>query len=394
MLQNREEGAGNLNSLEALEILREAAENPARQATQWQEEHGGKVIGFLLSDVPEELIHAAGFLPYAVNAEEGKLEFADAHLQTWACSFSRNALAVALQDKISFLDGLIIPQTCDTTRMLLGIWKHVRPLPLMENYRLPRQVDRPSAGAYLYGELERIKKRLEEFRGKKIEEGALKNSIALYNHNRQLLRQLYGIQVEAPQVLSSKDLFKIIKAAMVMPREKLNQLLRQLFAVLKEEKECFTRASRHQLVISGTLLEPLELLDFINEKGGVVVADDLKNGFRYLEADVAANGDPLEALVQRQLKRMPAAFYEIREKRRAEYLVKLAREKEAGGVIFLHLKFCEPENYDYYDNMQAMEKAGIPAIRIETAYGGIPLGQLQTRVHAFIEMLGGEDAVR
>lgn len=382
-----------MNSREIIAIFRDAAANPGDQAAQWKRDNGGKVIGFLLSDVPEELIHAAGFLPYAVNAEEGKLEFADAHLQTWACSFSRNSLAAAVQGKLPFLDGLIIPQTCDTMRMLLGIWKHVSPLPFMENYRLPRQVDRPSAATYLYGELQQLKEGLEAYRGRKIGENELRDSISLYNENRQLLRRLYGIQVEAPHLLGSKDLFIMIKAAMVMPREKLNPLLKQLLAALEKERDPGVKERKYALLISGTLLEPLELLDFINEQGGVVVADDLKNGSRYLDADVVLNGDPMEALVQRQLMRMPSAFYEIKSQRRGAYLVGLAQEKGAQGVLFLHLKFCEPENYDYYDNLQAMEKAAIPAMRVETAYGGIPLGQLQTRVHAFVEILGGEEAV-
>ncbi|MEW5921125.1 MAG: 2-hydroxyacyl-CoA dehydratase family protein [Bacillota bacterium] len=376
---------------EIIEIFKGAAANPGGQAGQWKKEHEGKIFGFLLTDVPEELVHAAGFLPYAVNAEEGMLDFADAHLQTWACSFSRNSLAAAVQGKLSFLDGLIIPQTCDTTRMLMGIWKHVRPLSFMENYRLPRQVDRPSAGDYLHGELKRLKERLEDFRGREIKEDELTESISLYNRNRRLLRRLYMVQVKTPQLLSSKDLFTIIKASMVMPREKVNFLLEQLLAACEAVTGSDHKVERRRLLISGTLLEPLELLDFINEKGGLIVADDLQNGSRYLEADAAENGDPLEALVQRQLKRMPSALYEPQKQRRAKYLVNLAREKGAQGVLFLHLKFCEPENYDYYDNMQAMEKAGIPAMRVETAFGGIPPGQLQTRVHAFMEMLGGED---
>ena len=152
-----------MNIKEIIEIFKGAASNAGDQAGQWKRDNGGKVVGFLLTDVPEELIHAAGFLPYAVNAEEGRLEYADAHLQTWACSFSRNALAAAVQGKLSFLDGLIIPQTCDTTRMLMGIWKHTQPLPYMENYRLPRQVERASARDYLRGELDRLKKSLESY---------------------------------------------------------------------------------------------------------------------------------------------------------------------------------------------------------------------------------------
>ena len=216
-------------------------------------------------------------------------------------------------------------------------------------------------------------------------------SISLYNKNRALLRKLYLLYMENPQLLSGKSFFTIIKATMVMPREKVNILLEQLLALLKKETGKSGKTEKIRLLISGTLLEPLELLDFIDEAGGVVVADDFKNGSRYLDADVSENTDPLDALVERQINRMPSSFYDPEKNSRVEYFKDVIREKEVNGVLFLHLKYCEPENYDFYDNMQAMEQAGVPAMKVETAYGGMPQGQLQTRIHAFLEMLGGGD---
>ena len=101
------------------------------------------------------------------------------------------------------------------------------------------------------------------------------------------------------------------------------------------------------------------------------------------------SGDPLEALADRQINRMPFAGYDIARNPRRHFLARLAREKHARGIIFLHLKYCEAENYDYHDNLQALKKAGIPAMRIETEFGSSSMGQLNTRVQAFMEMVGG-----
>jgi len=389
-LELRGKGANYLDVREIISVFERAAAAPADEAQQWKKEKNGKVMGFMLTDVPEELLHAAGFLPFAVNSVEGRLEYADAHLQSWACSYSRNCLAAAVQGKLSFLDGLVIPHTCDTMRMLMGIWEQIHDLPFMENYRLPRQVARPSAGLYLHGELQRLKGALENLQGRRIEADALRESIALYNSNRRLLRRLYRLHGSDPSSLGSRELFTIIKAAMVMPREKLNLLLKQLLACFEERDTEICRREYIRLLISGTLLEPLQVLDFVSEKGGIIVADDLQNGSRYLEADVEESGDPLEALVERQLTRMPTALYKPQKQKRMEYLANLARERRADGVLFVHLKFCEPENYDYYDNLKGMEKAGITAMAVESSFGGVHAGQLQTRVHAFMEMLGGE----
>lgn len=380
-----------MHKAEIIEFLQEVAENPDWQVRQWKEQKKGKVVGFLLTDVPEELIHAAGFFPYGIGGGQARLDFADVHLQTWACSFIRSSLSLALEGKLNFLDGLIIPQTCDTTRTVSGIWQHANPLPFLQEYRLPRQVDRPSARDYLIYELIRLKEELEKFSGNKITVKKMKESIALYNSNRNLLAQLFVLHEQNPAAISNKELYTIIKAAMLMPREKLNEYLSELVNALNSEN--VTPENKIRLFISGTLLEPLDILDYIDENGGVVVGDDLKNGFRYIDGQVQETGDPLEALAYRQLKRIPSACYDLPHNPRKHFLVKTAQEKKVQGVILLHLKHCEPENYDYYDNIQALEENGIPAMRIETEFVSAPSGQIRTRVEAFLEMVGGENDV-
>jgi len=205
------------------------------------------------------------------------------------------------------------------------------------------------------------------------------------------LRKLYTLHEQNPAALSAKELYTIIQASMLMPREKLNELLVKLLNSMEEETEGATAPPGEtiRLIISGTLLEPLEILDYLEEGGGIVVGDDLQNGFRYIDGDVNENVEPLEALAYRQLNRIPSAGYDIARNPRRYFLVKLAQQKRAHGVILLHLKYCEPENYDYYDNFQALEKAGIHAIRIETEFGTTSLGQIRTRAQAFLEMVGG-----
>lgn len=357
---------------------------------QWKVETGGKVIGFLLSDVPEEIIHAAGFFPYAIVGGSTNLEEANSQLQAWACSHSRSALARALEGKLDFLDGLIIPHTCDTMRMLLDLWQQLRPLPYMENFRLPRQVNRSSAKKYLMGEMERIIEGLGLYRGSNITKEELQASINLYNQNRLLMRRMSELHSLNPNLITSRQLYTVINAAMIMPREKVNRLLKQIIADLEQGLVNTANTRQLPLLMSGTLLEPLEVLEYVEEFGGTVIADDFQNGYRYIEADVNTAFDPLEALADRQLKRIPSAAFDIKQNPRRFFLTNLAKEKEVRGAIFLHLTFCEPENFDSYDNLKAMQAAGLPAIRIETQFGDTGLGQIRTRIHAFMEMVGGE----
>lgn len=378
-----------MNTAELFAPFENAVRDPAGPVTRWKAEGGGAAIGFLLSDVPEELIHAAGFFPYAVTGGNVGLDHADTHLQSWACSYARSCLALALRGKLDFLDGLIVPQACDTTRMLPGIWEQARPLPYMEIFRLPRQVDRGSAGRYLAAELERLGKGLERFAGRQITAESLERSILLYNRSRRLFREIFQLHAGNPSLTGSRELYTLVRGAMVMPREQVNELLEAIAGELRDRSKTAEAVSRKRLVLSGTLLEPPETLDFIEERGGAVIGDDFQNGYRYIEADVPESGNHFQALAERQLGRIPSAAFDTGRNPRRFFLAKLAQEKRADGVIFLHLKYCEPENFDYYDNQQAVEKAGIPAMRIETQFGASP-GQLRTRVHAFMEMIGGD----
>ncbi|OAT85260.1 2-hydroxyacyl-CoA dehydratase subunit D [Desulfotomaculum copahuensis] len=367
----------------------EAVNFPGRHAREWKKEHGGRVIGWLPADVPEELIHAAGFMPFGVPGGHSGVGLADAHLQGWVCSLARSCLALAVQGQLEFLDGLIIPHICDTTRMLGGIWQHVHPLPFMEYYRLPRQVERPSARRYLQAELQRLKSRLEEFSGREISPEQLNRSISLYNRSRSLLRTLSRLHRENPGRLGSRMFYDVVKSAMFMPREKYTGLLEKLVNCIQKEKMERPASVRIPLLLSGAVAEPPEILDMIDQAGGAVVADDMQTGYRYFAVDAPEDGDPLAALAVRQLNQIPGALFDPRNNPRAAFLVEKARNHGVAGVIFLHLKYCEPENYDYYDNQQALDRAGIPGLRLETELGTSSLEQMRTRLQAFLEMVEG-----
>lgn len=352
-----------------------------------RKEQGQKVIGWLPTDVPEELIHAAGAFPVGILGTNDHIHLADAHLQIWSCSLMRGCLEQGLNGTLDFLDGMIIPHTCDTTRMIVGIWRYTLNTPYIDNYLLPRQVDRPSARTYLKGELVRLKSNLEKCTGNVVTDEALRESVKVFNANRAALRSLYEFHANNTQALSSRDLYTVIKAAMFMDKSEHTAIVEELLKELKALEP--VKDNRVRLVISGGVWEPPEILDMIEELGAVVVADDLLTGARYIEPDVDLEGDLLDGLALRQLNRIPFGGFDSTTRERRAFLVETVKKANAQGMVFLHLKFCEPENYDYNDMREAMNQAGIPNIRVETEYANTSLGQVRTRLQAFIEMREG-----
>jgi len=381
------------DSKKILGELRAVLNEPAPAVKKYAAEKAVRVIGHLPTDVPEELVHAAGAYPFGVAAYDAtQINRAGAHLQSWTCSLIRSAFGMALAGKLDYLQGLIVPTICDTTRTVYTTWKKVRPFPFMEAFLLPRQLDRPSAKNYLLGEMGRLKARLEQFTDRKITALDLQNSIRLYNRHRVLLRRLYDWHVRRPDLFGNRAVYDVIKSSLLLPKEEHNELTGRLLGAIEQEaggqKEAKAQTgSTVRVLLSGKIGEPPGLFDILDEAGAVCVGDDLCDAHRYIDYDAAENGDPYVALAERQLARVTPACFTNKKRDRPDFLLEKVRETGADGVIFVHLKFCEPENYDYPFLAETLRAAGIPCLRVETEVGNESLGQIKTRIGAFIEML-------
>lgn len=109
--------------MEKTEWLRRALSEPEQWATQWKAQ-GGKVIGYLCGNVPEEIIVAAGALPVRIMGDpKDTTSLANAYLQSNICPFVRSCLDQGLKGRFKYLDGLIFPHTCDGICRLHDVWK-------------------------------------------------------------------------------------------------------------------------------------------------------------------------------------------------------------------------------------------------------------------------------
>ena len=93
----------------------------------------------------------------------------------------------------------------------------------------------------------------------------------------------------------------------------------------------------------------------------------------------------MDAIVDRYFE-IDCAIFTPNESR-LEHIKTLATKYRADGVVNYALQFCSPYMMESYPLEQALIDEGIPAIRIETDYSQEDIGQLKTRVEAFIETL-------
>jgi len=366
----------------------ERAHDPYTAIRRWKAQKGTKVIGSTLADVPEEVIHAFGFLPVTLLGTHKPLKKAPSLLPDNACSLARSNLELALSYERDLFDGFVLPQVCDTTQHMCDIWRMNFSDTYVESILLPRQVDRPSAKYWVREEMGRLIASLGEWSGRTIDSGDLRESIRIHNENKEILKELYEIKRDNPGTLTNRQMFSLLKLSMQADKKELNETLKSIRGGLKITHE----DGYLPVVLTGITCDPPELFDLFDESRLNIVADTLVTGSRYLQGTVDEQKEPVEALTERHFKR---GFYSpIHDDvfRNAESLKNLYRRCGAKAVIYVHIEFCESEEYDLPDLKAAIKAEGIPFHTMVTEYQTLSLSHARTRLQAFLESLRGGGA--
>ncbi len=325
-----------------------------------------KIFAHFCSYTPEEIIHAAGILPVRYFGKN-TIERANTHLQSYCCSYAKRVLEQGLS---THYDGSVFIHSCDTMQRLSDIWGQNIPEEFHETIVFPIAVEKGLK--YLVKEMTRFKSSIEGYT-KEISEDNLKESVRIYNENRELLQKLYEKRKEGhiPAVV----LDKIMRASMTMAKEEHTELLKEFLEGVELQENPNPR-----LLVAGSLILDPEVLEIVEEYGSIKY-DDLCVGSRYLEKV----GEPsLEGIARRYVKMWcPCRSAPPR----TDYLVEKLKEYSIDGVILLLQKFCEPHSFEAAHTKNTL-KGEYPCLLLELE-DQPSLEQIRTRVQAFCEMLEG-----
>jgi len=348
---------------------------------------GGKVVGWLCTYVPEEIILAAGALPIRIigYSHEANLDDANAHLYINNCTFSRSCLQLGLEGQYEFLDGVVGGSTCDGARRLFDIWRQYVGTPFHHVLTVPRKFSDRAHQLY-YDEVVLFKEHFEEHFGIEITDKALLQSTKVLNESRGLLHELYELRKWAKPPISGAETLEVLNAAYRMPKETFNVWLGELIDELKASDKAFTGRARVMLV--GSVLTNPAFVKSIEDQGALVVTDELCTSTRYWgDKVILDDGRPiLEAISRRYLNNFPCArMYPSDE--RFNRIIEYARDFRVDGVISEIVRYCVPYAHDLPLLTDRLNEVGIPTLALDVEYGTAGSGQIATRVQAFLEML-------
>jgi bzd-type benzoyl-CoA reductase N subunit len=354
---------------------------------------GKKVIGYFCCFVPDEIITAFDMVPYRIQGSQSEpIDQADAFIEPMACPFARSCFNLALKGKYDFLDGFVAPHSCDTVERLYHIWQHNKPAPFNHLINVPHMMG-PSSDEFYRKELAYFIKSLEEWSGRKLDTGKLKDAVRLYNRRRAVLRELYELRKSDPPLVSGTEITKVLVSGMGIPAANHIELVKQFIKEVKERPQ--PKAQKlPRIFIWGNEIDDIAFIKLVEESGAHVVMDDLCTGTRFFWDDVPETEDPLDGIASRYMQthcpRSNVPQTQPRKKdleNRYGYINRFVKEWGVDGVIFYIVRYCDTCELEGPDLREYLNDMKLPVLMIEDDYSTSTIGQLRTRVQAFLEMI-------
>jgi benzoyl-CoA reductase subunit C len=358
---------------------------------EWKARSGGLAVGYLPIYVPRELLHAQGVLPVGLMGGRDDLEIikGDAYYQSYICHIPRSTIELGLNGSLDCLDGLLFPAICDVIRNLSGIWQMLFPGQLVHYLDLPQNFDRELGGSFYRHDLEQLASDLQGRGAAPLTDEALRRSIALYNENRRLVRELYDLRRRQPWTVPTHELYLLLRAALVLPVEEASALFRS-YRELAEADPARLPLDQARVLLTGSFCEqpPLGLIKTLERAGCYIVDDDFVQVHRFIRGDIPTEGDPLENLVRAFLEDAGASPTRyIDEAVKGDELLCRAKASGTEGVLFCAPSFCDPALLDKPMIISRIEPLGIPYIHIQYAENSSQMQPIREQSGTFADSI-------
>ncbi|MDP2936560.1 MAG: 2-hydroxyacyl-CoA dehydratase family protein [Dehalococcoidia bacterium] len=347
---------------------------------------GQKVIAWLCSYFPEEIVYAAGMYPVRMMGGSGETTTADAHLYTNMCSLVRSCLEEGFKGAYDYLDGFVTLNTCDHIRRLYDVWGPSQKTVFNYVIPLPHTISDASL-AYFHHELGRFKEAIEAAFGVNITAEAMEEAIRVYNRTRTLLHRLNDLRKLDEPPITGAEFLEAVVAGTILPKDVYNLMLEQ-YLLEVEFRPGIPTGEKIRLLLVGSEMDDPEYVRMIEDMGGLVVADELCTGTKYFWNLAEADGDPLMSIARRYLTRPECPRMRPASKRLA-HMKDMMKEHKVDAVVMEVIKFCNLHGEDYTIVRNYLRRLGVPLLQLSREYNIGAVGQMRTRVEAFFERIWG-----
>lgn len=359
-------------------------------------EMGKPVIGTFCVYVPEELVTAAdGICIGLCGGAQGSIADAEKILPRNICPMVKSAFGFKVGKICPYfqvVDLVYGETTCDAKKKTWELLDRYVPTHVMEIPQMKRERDKK----LWVEEVKDFKSAVERITGNKTGFKEIAAGIETINAKRASLQRLNSLRHHNPSPISGKDMLLIQQIAFYDEPIRFAAMVHELCDELERrvaQGDAVAPASTPRILVSGTpmALPNWKLHHIIESSGAIVVNEESCIGTRYykdlIDESSTTVDEQLERLTERYMKIDCSCFTPNDD--RIDQVLKEYEESGAEGIIDYCLQFCHTYNIEAVKLREACEKRGIPFMAIETDYSPDDVGQLQTRVEAFIEQIRG-----
>lgn len=356
---------------------------------------GRKIIGSYCVFVPEEIVLAANAtLVGLCSGADFAMEDVEKLLPRNTCALIKSSFGFKIGKVCPYLesaDMIVGENTCDGKKKAYeSLNDLVENLYVMD---LP-QVKSENGKALLRAEYKRFKVAVEDLTGVSITAKSLQEAIRTVNAKRTAIHRLSSLRKADPAPISGLDALLANQVFFydnpVRFTESVNKICDELEKRIEEKKGVFP-AKTPRILISGCpqAVPNWKLPMIVETSGAVIVGEESCVGERGTRNLTDASGgtvdEMLEAIVDRYFLVDCAIFTPNHD--RLQHIREMVAAYRADGVIHYGLQFCQPYLMEAIPVEKALEERNIPCLRIDTDYSMEDVGQLKTRVEAFVEQL-------
>jgi benzoyl-CoA reductase/2-hydroxyglutaryl-CoA dehydratase subunit BcrC/BadD/HgdB len=255
------------------------------------------------------------------------------------------------------------------------------------------QTKSPQARELIKSEYVKFIARIEKLTGNEITPEKLRKGIEIVNAKRKAVYRLLETRKNTPAPISGLDSLLVNQIFFYEDPVRFTQQINSLCDELENRVSSGTGSfpkNAPRILISGCpmAVPNWKVPAIVETSGAVIVAEESCVGERGTR-NLVQGGSSLDALVDALVDRymqIDCAIYSPNPDRLA-HIREMYTKYKADGVILYGIQFCTPYAVEAIGIEKELENSGIPAIRIETDYSQEDVGQLKTRIQAFIERI-------
>lgn len=375
------------------EIFEEFADQRKQSflAIKEAKDKGIPVIGSYCTYFPQEIGMAMGAATVGLcSTSDETINEAEKQLPKNLCPLIKSSYGFAKTDKCPFFyfsDVVVGETTCDGKKKMYELMREFKDVYILE---LPN-TQRPCALQLWEGEMVRFKEYLENKFEVTITEDDIREAIRVNNNVRRSLKHLYELMRLEPCPIKGYNLFKLLYGSTFkLDRRLIPDEIDSIVEKIKHEyAEGKMEEHRPRILITGCPIGGAteKVIKSIEDNGGIVVTYESCSGAKAIDRLVDEdNPNVYNALAERYLSIGCSVM--TPNPNRFELLGRLIDEYKVDGVVEMTLQACLTYNVETYGIRNYVNDVKhIPYINVETDYSRADIGQLNTRITAFLEML-------